>query len=265
MPDPRLKKRFGQHHLTRAELCRPLLDYLRPAGFSVIEVGPGGGILTRPLLAEGGRVLALELDSEWAFALERTGRDNQPALAVADAMRVRWEAVTAPTLVTGNLPYEIASALIRKLLPLHARIPRMAFLVQREVAERFVATAGTKAYGLLAVLAAAWSEVEILGTVARGSFRPPPKVEGAFLGFRLKPPPLPDSEMPGLIETVELAFSQRRKTLRNALASRWGRSQVEDILETAGLDLRTRAEEIALDDFLRIERARAAAGVETRA
>lgn len=256
MNGPRLKKHFGQHHLTRSELCRPLLRFLRPDGSPVVEVGPGGGVLTNLLLEGGGKILALELDPEWAFALRTRSGDRRLALAVADAMQVRWERVPAGALVTGNLPYEIGSALIRRLLSMHARISRLGFLVQREVAERFVAKPGTKEYGLLSVLAAAWSDVQLLGTVARGSFRPPPKVEGAFIGFRLKPPPLPDVEMPAFVETVELAFSQRRKTLRNALASGWGRERAEVVLEAAGVDRRVRAEEIALETFLRIERAR---------
>lgn len=255
MSTPRLKKRLGQHHLTRSASCRPLVDYLRPEGLQVFEVGPGGGILTDALLATSRRVMACELDPEWAFALRRPGLE----LAVADAMRLRWTAIPPGTLVTGNLPYEIASALIRKLLPLHDRIPRMAFLVQREVAERFVAKPGSKAYGLLSVLAEAWSEVELLGTVARGSFRPPPKVEGAFVGFKLVAPPLEGERMPGLVRTVELAFSQRRKTLRNALSSGWGRGLADEVLEAAALDSRSRAEEISLQTFVRLERARIAA------
>lgn len=256
MLEPRLKKRFGQHHLTRPELCRPLVDYLAPQRSRVVEIGPGGGILTDLLLARESRVWALELDPEWAFTLAGSRTRSQMQVVVTDAMRLRWDAVPRGTLVAGNLPYEIASALIRTLLPLHERIPRMAFLIQREVAERFVAKPGTKAYGLLAVLAAAWSQVELLGVVARGSFRPPPKVEGAFVGFRLVAPPLPDADMPAFVATVELAFSQRRKTLRNALASRWGRVGAEEVLLQAGLNHKTRAEQLALDDFVRIERAR---------
>ncbi len=255
MSDPRLKKHLGQHHLTRAELCRPLMEFLRPEGQPVVEIGPGGGVLTNQLVEAGASVLALELDPEWAFSLRSRSGDSGPALAVADAMGVRWGRVSPGTLVTGNLPYEIASALIRRLLPMHPRVARLGFLVQREVAERFVAQPGTKAYGLLAVLAGAWSEVRLLATVARGSFRPPPKVEGAFVGFELKPAPLPDDEMSGFVEMVELAFSQRRKTLRNALASGWGRERAEAALESAGVDRRTRAEQITLQTFLRIERA----------
>lgn len=258
MPKPLLKKRFGQHHLVRAELCAPLIRYLRPHEGRVIEVGPGGGVLSKVLLAEAPKLLALELDPEWAFEWVcrcKPSSSAKPRLAVADAMKVAWDRVSPGTLVTGNLPYEIATALIRRLLPLHDRIPRLAFLVQREVAERLVAVPGSRAYGLLAVLAAAWSDAEILGTVARGSFNPPPKVEGAFIGFSLKQPPLPDSEMSAFVRLIELSFSQRRKTLRNALASRWGRERADRVLETAGFGAKTRAEELALEGFVALHEA----------
>lgn len=255
MTVPRLKKQFGQHHLVRADLCRPLLDFLEPAGHTVIEVGPGGGILTDLLLESSSQVTALELDPEWAAVLCGKPEHKALRLAVADAMDVQWHRVRAGTLITGNLPYEIASALIRRLLPHHALFPRLAFLIQREVAERFVAQPGTKAYGLLSILAAAWSDTSHLGTVARGSFRPPPKVEGSFIGFRLKPPPLADDEMPAFVRTVELAFSQRRKTVRNALASGWGRELAEAVLFEAGIELRSRAEELDLAGFVALHRA----------
>lgn len=251
MSRPRLKKRFGQHHLVRAELCAPLVRYLEPIDGPVVEVGPGGGVLTSLLAQRATKVLALELDREWAFELGGLV-EGRLELAVADAMSVAWERAPAGSIIAGNLPYEIASALIRRLLPLHARIDRMAFLVQREVAERLVAAPGNKSYGLLAVLAAAWSEVEWLGTVARGSFRPPPKVEGAFVGFALKAPPLPETEMPAFVKTVELAFSQRRKTLRNALAAGWGRDRADRALERAGVSATARAEETSLEAFLRL-------------
>lgn len=252
MIEPRLKKQLGQHHLVRPELCEPLVRHLRPGGRTVIEIGPGGGVLTGLLCEEAGRVVALELDLEWAFALGGRPASERPALAVVDVMDVAWDRAPAGTLVAGNLPYEIASALIRRLLPLHDRIARLSFLVQREVAERLVAEPGSKAYGLLSVLSAAWSDVEYLGTVARGSFRPPPKVEGAFIGFTLKPPPLAEDQMAGFVSMIELAFSQRRKTLRNALASGWGRPRADDAIAAAKIPSRARAEELELESFVRL-------------
>ncbi len=99
---------------------------------------------------------------------------------------------------------------------------------------------------------AAWSRARLLGRVRRGSFRPPPKVEGGFVGLELQPPPLPEPEMPDFIAFVRLAFSQRRKTLRNALSSGWGRERAEAVLAAAGVAEKVRAEELGLETFLEI-------------
>jgi 16S rRNA (adenine1518-N6/adenine1519-N6)-dimethyltransferase len=256
---PALKKRLGQHHLVDGALCRPLLDFLAPAGQRVLEIGPGGGALTVQLLAGGARVLGWEVDPDWAFLLRRRLRNPGLSLVLGDAMAVPWHRLPAPTLAAGNLPYNIATALIEDLLPHGDRISRAAFLVQKEVAERLVAGPGDPAYGSLSVIVAAYAGARLLGRVRKGSFRPPPKVEGAFVGFALHPPPLPSPEMLPFVATVRLAFGQRRKTLRNALAAGWGREQAEAVLAAAGIPESTRAEALGLEDFLGIERARRAA------
>lgn len=250
MRPPRLKKALGQHHLVSGALCRPLIEFLEPRGRRVVEVGPGGGVLTAELLAAGGRVLAWELDLEWAAELRR--RLRQPGLSVVagDALDLPWGRLPAPALAAGNLPYGVATALLADLLPHHARVQRAAFLVQREVAERLLAAPGDPAYGSFSVLAAAYARVVPLGRVRRGSFLPPPKVEGAFVGFELRSPPLPDDAMPGFLATVRLAFAQRRKTLRNALAAGWGRERTAAVLAAAGLPGQVRAERLDLAALL---------------
>jgi len=256
---PPLRKRLGQHHLVNGKLCRPLVEFLAPAGRRVVEIGPGGGVLTAELLAAGARVLAVELDLAWAVELHRRleteATGGRLALAVADVLTVRWERLPSPTLVAGNLPYNVATAILERLLPHHRVVPRAAFLVQREVAERLVARPGTKPYGGLSVLVRARAEIKILGRVRPGSFRPPPKVEGAFVGLTLKPPPLPEAEMAAFERLVHLAFCQRRKTLRNALAAAWGRPAAEALLDAARLSTATRAEELPLEAFLRLHSA----------
>src|SRR6185436_6290418 len=220
---PILKKSLGQHHLVDGAICRPLIAFLQPAGRRVLEIGPGGGALTAELLAAGARVTGWELDLGWAAELRR--RLSAPALSlvVGDALEIAWSRLPPPTLVAGNLPYNVATAIIERLLPHHATVPRAAFLVQREVAERLVAGPRDEAYGSLSVIVAAWAKARVLGRVRPGSFRPPPKVDSAFVGFELHPPPLPPEDMPAFTAFVRLAFGQRRKTLRNALAAGWGR------------------------------------------
>jgi 16S rRNA (adenine1518-N6/adenine1519-N6)-dimethyltransferase len=252
MSRPPLKKSLGQHHLLDSALCRPLVEFLRPKGARVLEIGAGGGVLTAALLDAGARVLAWEVDLDWAAVLARRFSPRDLTLVVGDALDIPWHRLPAPTLVAGNLPYNVATALIGLLFPHHDRVPRAAFLVQREVAERLVAGPGDPAYGSLSVLAAAYAEVRLLGRVKRGSFRPPPKVEGAFVGFTLHPPPLPKEEMPAFLELVRLAFNQRRKTLKNSLAAGWGRERAEAVLCAAGVEEGVRAEEVGLAGFLEI-------------
>ena len=295
MRSPRLKKSLGQYHLTAGSLCRPLIEFLAPRGQRVVEVGPGGGVLTAELLAAGARVLAWELDLAWACELRRrlagrpaaeaisqhpagaaagaparaslvpldpSARPAGPPLAIVveDALDLPWERLPPPTLAAGNLPYAIATALLGALLPHHARVPRAAFLVQREVAERLLAAPGDPAYGSFSVLVAAYARAVPLGRVRRGSFRPPPKVEGAYVGFELTPPPLPEPEMPAFLATVRLAFAQRRKTLRNALAAGWGRERAAAALAALGLPETARAERLGLAELLALHRCAAPAG-----
>jgi len=245
---PRLKKRYGQHHLRGGELCRPLVDYLRPAGWPVVEIGPGGGVLTGELLSAGARVLACEVDLEWAFHLRR--RLPSVTVAAVDALHLHWRRLPGRWLVAGNLPFNVATRLIERLLPHAATVPRAAFMVQKEVAERLLARPGDPAYGSLSVVAAAQAELTHLGTVAPGSFRPPPKVAAAFVGFELRPPPVAPEELPAFVRLVRLAFARRRKTLRNSLASGLGREGAERLLEAVGLDSRCRAESLPVATFV---------------
>ncbi|HEY6324169.1 MAG TPA: 16S rRNA (adenine(1518)-N(6)/adenine(1519)-N(6))-dimethyltransferase RsmA [Thermoanaerobaculia bacterium] len=272
MRPPRLDKALGQHHLVSGSLCRPLIEFLQPGGQRVVEVGPGGGVLTAELLAAGARVLAWEVDLAWAAELRRRwlrwprspgwgiaspsvrGSGGPLSIVVEDALDLPWGRLPAPTLVAGNLPYNIATALLGALLPHHLRVPRAAFLVQREVAERLLAGPGDPAYGSFSVLVAAHARAVPLGRVRRGSFRPPPKVEGAYVGFELRPPPLADGEMPAFLATVRLAFGQRRKTLRNALAAGWGRERAGAVLAALGLPDDARAERLGLPELLELHR-----------
>jgi 16S rRNA (adenine1518-N6/adenine1519-N6)-dimethyltransferase len=256
---PRLRKALGQHHLVDGRLLRPLIDFLRPAGERVVEIGPGGGVLTAELLAAGAaKVVGLEVDAAWAVALRRRIADPRLEVVVGDALDLAWAGMAVPTLVAGNLPYNVATAIVEGLLPHGERVPRAAFLVQKEVAERIVARPGEAGYGSFSVIVAAYAEAAVLGRVRPGSFRPPPKVESAFVGLTLHRPPLPPEQMPALLDTVRLAFGHRRKTLRNALAAGWGKEDAEAVLAAAaGISPSARAEELGLADFLVLHALRA--------
>lgn len=257
---PRLKKSLGQHHLVDGRLCRPLIAFLRPAGRRVLEIGPGGGVLTEQLLAAGAAVWAWELDLAWACDLRRRTPARPLAVVAGDALALPWEQVPEGTLAAGNLPYQVGTAIVRRMLAAAPGVHRAAFLLQREVVERIVARPGTKTYGALSVEVQARAKVRVLGRVRPGSFRPPPKVDSAFVGLERSSPPVPEAAMPRLVQVIRLAFSQRRKTLRNSLASGWGKERAEAVLEAAGIAPGARAESLSLAEFCSLFRAYSKAG-----
>ena len=248
---PRLKKRYGQHHLRHPGLCRPLIEFLRPAGARVVEIGPGGGVLTGELTRVGARVWAWEVDPEWAFRLGRG--DGTVSTVVGDALEIPWARLPAGTLVAGNLPYAIATRLIQDLLAAPG-LRRAGFLVQAEVARRVTADPGDGDYGALSVLIRARAEARYLGRVRRASFRPPPKVDGAFVGLERRRDAVAAAEWPGFEALVRLAFTHRRKTLRNALAARWDRAAVDALLVAMGLSSKVRATELGLAELIAVHR-----------
>ncbi len=261
MSSPTFKKRFGQHHLRDPALCRPLVRFLEPAGRLVVEIGPGGGVLTEALLAARARVAACEIDPEWAFALAGRRLGGGLSIAVIDALDLAWERLPPDARVAGNLPYNVATTLLERLLRRASGVERAGFLVQLEVARRLVAGPGGRDYGALSVVVAARAEARLLARVRRASFRPAPAVDGAFVGLVRRPPPLPAGEMEAFDATVRRAFAQRRKTLRNALAAGWGREAADALLADLGLGPRTRAETLALGDFVALHRAVREAGL----
>lgn len=260
---PSLRKSLGQHHLTDPAICRPLLDFLRFEDRRVLEIGPGAGVLTRPLLVSARRVLAVELDRAWAFHLARDPDLERLELAIGDAMDLDWRQLDPRVRLAGNLPYGISTALIERLLDQAPSGLLAAFLVQREVASRLFASPGTRDYGSLSVLFRARASGRILGRVRPGSFMPPPKVESAFVGFELGDWLEPGTDRSdsssanwtAFKSTVRAGFCQRRKTLRNCLIHSWGRARAERALEIWSGDGGRRAESLPLEDWQALHRA----------
>ena len=255
---PAYLKKFGQHHLRSGAICRPLVEFLAPAGEQVLEIGPGGGVLTAELLSAGGRVLGWELDPAWAFHL---GARRLPGLQVVlgDACAFPWSTLSRRLLVTGNLPFNVGTVILEQALAAAYQhpdwLPRQGFMVQKEVGDRLRARPGEEAWGALSALTQVVAEVTWLGTVSPGSFVPPPKVAAAFLGFRPRSGPLPAAELPAFRRLVFLAFTQRRKMLRNSLETSWSRERTVTVLAAAGIDGRRRAETLELAELLALHAA----------
>ncbi len=258
---PRYRQALGQHHLRDGRAAEPLLTWLRPAGLAVVEIGAGGGALTAGLVAAGAaRVVALELDLGWAFEARRraplAGRPESSATirwVAADALKIDWSGLPAGWSVAGNLPYQVGTAILERIVAAAPAGTRCAFLLQKEVVDRLAAAPGGRDYGVLSVLVAARASVRRLGTLGPAAFVPPPKVSSSFVGLELRPAPLPPARMAGFERVVRAAFGQRRKTLRNAVGAVYGRERAEAALAAAGIDPGTRAERLGLADYLRLE------------
>ena len=252
---PRLRKALGQHHLRHGAGCLPAIEFLRPRTRTVCEIGPGGGALTRELLDAGANVLGWELDLAWAIELRRRFRGEPLRVVAGDALQLPWERLADGTLVAGNLPYAVATPILERYLLRGVASPRAVFLVQDEVAQRLAAAPGTRAYGFLTVTTAALAKVSVLARLPPGSFRPAPKVHGAFVGIERGAPAVPLERMESFRATVSHSFAHRRKTIANSLATAGDRDIAYAALDAARIDPRRRAETLTLDEFVALDRA----------
>jgi 16S rRNA (adenine1518-N6/adenine1519-N6)-dimethyltransferase len=258
----RPRKRFGQHFLEPAWVAK-LVDALdvHPDD-TFLEIGPGRGALTVPLAARANSLTAVEIDRDLAAALPLRLPDVRVIQAdfldvdLADVLRPEAK----PVRVVGNLPYNVASPILFKLL--HdaddGRLLRDATLMlQKEVADRLVAKPGAEGYGALAIQVALLADAERILSLPPGAFRPPPKVKSAVVRLRFRPPAVDVGDRSTFEKLVRGLFLQRRKTLANALkpvAESMGRS-ASQLIERAGVDATRRPEALTLDDMARLARA----------
>ncbi len=216
----RPRKRFGQNFLRAPQVIEQILAAAGLApGDRVMEIGPGLGALTDRLLAAGASVVAFEVDRDLAAALTSRG---EPRLTVhqGDVLRSDWPALLPepPYLLVANLPYNISSQVLFKLLDHRPLFARLVLMFQKEVGDRLHAAPGTREYGILSVLVQNWYAVDRVARVPPGAFSPPPKVDSVVLRFTPRPQPLaPVADEAAFRRLVRAVFGQRRKTLRNGL------------------------------------------------
>jgi 16S rRNA (adenine1518-N6/adenine1519-N6)-dimethyltransferase len=257
-----VRKRWGQHFLVSPATAERIADAARlDRGATVIEVGPGEGALTRPLLARAGRLLAIEIDPMRADALAlELVADDRVRVVTGDALSKpfgEWLADAGwkgPAVLAANLPYNVATPILLAAIEEPTAIARAVATVQKEVAQRFAARAGSAAYGYLSVRAAAFADARVLFDIPPGAFRPRPKVVSSVLELVPRARALDPDLRDRAVALASLGFRARRKTLANALAPAGPRAAWEEALEELGKDRRVRAEELSLDDFLALAR-----------
>lgn len=259
-------KQWGQNFVVDANTVKRIV---RLAGVgsadSVVEVGPGLGSLTLALLPEAGHVTAVEVDPALAAALPSTVRRLAPAyadrltLVHADALKVRELPDPQPTALVANLPYNVSVPVVLGFLEAFPTLERVLVMVQLEVAERLAAAPGSKVYGVPSLKAAWYADVRLAGTVSRTVFWPVPNVDSGLVSMTRRQPPSTTAPREDVFACIDAAFAQRRKTLRAALAG-WAGSaaRAEELLRAAGIDPRTRGEQLGIEEFASIAAARLA-------
>lgn len=260
----RPRKRFAQHFLEGPWVSKLVTAVAATSGDSILEIGPGRGAITRPLAAQAGRLLAIEIDRDLAAALEAAALPNVTVVTndvlSVDLVPILTDWLGAPPSsgnqirVVGNLPYNISSPILFALLDLAAKthgVRDAMLMLQKEVADRLVAKVGTGEYGVLTVLTGVNADVTRVLSLPPGAFRPQPKVHSAVVKLTFRPPNVDITDQPLFVRMVRTMFTQRRKTLGNALkpfaVERGANAAVA--LAAAGIDPMRRPETLQLAEI----------------
>jgi 16S rRNA (adenine1518-N6/adenine1519-N6)-dimethyltransferase len=262
------QKRLGQNFLTDSSVVDKIIKAVRPLSEeTIIEIGPGRGALTRRLVQEAGRVIAIEFDRDLIAQLrEQFSRQENFRLVEGDALATDFCGLLAPEAnvrVVANLPYNIATAILQRLIEQRNCITEMVLMLQREVVDRMIAPPGSAERGFLSLLVEAHCEPEKLFDVSPGAFRPAPKVWSSAVRLTLHPghpEGLQNEKLLWLV--VGAGFAQRRKTILNNLRN--APTPLQELIKNHGgasivlcqaeVDLQRRAETLTLDEWVRIAR-----------
>jgi 16S rRNA (adenine1518-N6/adenine1519-N6)-dimethyltransferase len=244
------RKRFGQHFLASPGIVAKIVAAIDPQpGDTLVEIGPGLGALTEPLLARMPHLHVIEIDRDIVARLRAAHAPERLTVHEGDVLDFDFDTLPAPLRIVGNLPYNISTPILFHLVAQAGRVRDMHFMLQREVVDRMVAAPSTPEYGRLSVMLQVRFAMARLIDVPPGAFRPPPKVDSAIV--RLVPrTDAPACDHAALAKVVTAAFTKRRKTLRNALAG----AVREDALSALGLDPQLRPENLSVDDYVALAR-----------
>lgn len=244
------KKRFGQNFLRDAHFVRACIEAIRPqAGDTLVEIGPGLGALTRPLLAQLPHIHVVEIDRDLIAKLHAEFPPAQMTIHEGDALKFDFSKIGDKLRIVGNLPYNISTPLLFHLADFAERIRDMHFMLQKEVVERMVAAPSSSDYGRLSVMLQYRFDMEHLFDVPGEAFHPVPKVTSSFVRMQPRyPVPNPARDPAMFAKIVSAAFSTRRKTLRNALKAHL----TDHDFAALGIDPTLRAENLGVADYVRI-------------
>ncbi|MEK7286606.1 MAG: 16S rRNA (adenine(1518)-N(6)/adenine(1519)-N(6))-dimethyltransferase RsmA [Nitrospirota bacterium] len=253
------KKSLGQHFLSDPNIIRKIITLAAISpGDLVVEIGPGRGVLTEALLKAGAKLLAIEIDQDLCAVLkERFSSEPNFTLSLGDACRYPYEKINSPFQVVANLPYQISTPILFRLLEEQGRLTKMTLMVQKEVAERLVAKPNSKEYGVLSVLLQRFADIKIGFRVSRSCFRPMPNVDSSVIQVT----PILKAKVTILNElffakVVRGAFSHRRKHLANTLCDAgFPRLACLNAFAKIGMDARRRAETLSIDEFAHLANA----------
>ena len=247
------RKRFGQHFLHDPRVIARIVAAIDPQpDDALVEIGPGLGALTAPLLERVAQLHVVEIDRDLAERLRAAHPAGRLVVHTDDALEFDFAALPAPLRVVGNLPYNISTPLLFRIAAFAPRLRDLHFMLQREVVDRMVAAPSTPDYGRLSVMLQYRFEMAKRFDVGPGAFRPPPRVDSAVV--RLVPRPAPAlgaRDADALARVVTTAFTKRRKTLRNALSG-----VIDEAgLHSLGIDPRLRPENLGVEEYVRIANA----------
>ncbi len=254
----RAKKSLGQNFLKDPHYLNKIVDTAQVGpNDRILEIGPGLGHLTRLLAERAGRVLALEIDHRLIALLRGDFRSQQNVeIAFGDALEFPYDTLPGTWKVVANLPYYISTPIIQKLLAHRDKFASMTLMLQKEVAERIAAPPGGREYGFLSVLVQLYARPKIAFHVPPGAFSPKPGVDSAIVTLTLHEHiavPLQDEDF--FLRVVKAAFSQRRKTLKNALKQlHVPQAQMNAVMNKTGIDLGRRAETLTVEEFGRLSK-----------
>lgn len=258
-----MRQRLGQHFLNHPQLAEKIVKLAGASADDVVlEIGPGRGVLTAPLLQSCRHVIAIETDARLVAELRKQfAAAENLTLIHADVLEFDLSTLTQWTppqiKVVANLPYSIATEIIFRLINQRQLFSELYLMVQKEVAERLVATPGGKTYGILAVLTQLYSESRLILKVPPGAFKPPPQVDSAVVAMKLfEQPRVGVADVEAFKKLVRTAFGTRRKMLRNALKSFLQSSRYDWTVLCARLHIteRARAEELSLEQWAALAR-----------